>query len=79
ISAPPIVDSCPYGMDFQDKSQLIAYNKSIEDICEGINSDRLIYVDPKGLDVLSKETYGCGTCSGCFGGRYPFPNEDTSS
>ena len=76
ISAPPIINVCLYGMDFQESSQLIAHNRSIEEIQEEIGSDRLIYLSPKGLEEVAQKTYRCGICSGCFGGRYATMTSD---
>lgn len=76
ISAPAIVNVCPYGMDFQERSQLVAYAHSVEEIRKKIGADRLIYVSLDGLDQVVQETYQCGTCSGCFGGRYPVFGEE---
>ncbi len=78
ISAPPITDTCPYGMDFQDRQELIAYNRSIEEIEELIASDKLIYLSLKGLEEVAQKTYRCGICSGCFGGHYATPRSETS-
>lgn len=71
ISAPPIQNICPYGMDFQEHSQLIAYRRTIEEIRTHIQADRLIYLSLEGLQDVVEKTYRCGTCNGCFGGRYP--------
>lgn len=70
ISAPPIKNICPFGMDFQDRQQLVAYERSIEDIRQKVGADRLIYLSLEGLQDVVKETYKCGICSGCFGGNY---------
>jgi amidophosphoribosyltransferase len=58
-------------MDYQETSQIIAYNKTIEEIREIIEADELIYLSLQGLNEVVKRTYNCGICSGCFGGRYP--------
>ncbi len=71
ISAPPIVDVCPYGMDFQDRNQLIASDRTVEEIRERVGADRLIYLSLNGLEQIVERSYRCGICSGCFGGRYP--------
>ncbi len=71
VSAPSIVNICPYGMDFQDTSELIAYNNSIDEIRQKIGSDELIYLSFDGLKNVVKRTYARGICSGCFGGKYP--------
>lgn len=71
IASPSITNICPSGMDFQDTGQLIAYEKTIEEIRERIGADELVYLSIKGLEEVIKKTYNCGICSGCFGGKYP--------
>ena len=71
ISSPPIVNICPYGMDFQDTQQLVAYHNSIDEIREKIGSDELIYLSHGGLKDVVKRTYDRGVCMGCFGEKYP--------
>lgn len=71
ISAPPIRNVCPNGMDFQDKKQLVAYRSSIEEIRKQIGADRLIYLSLEGLKKTVSKTYKCGICTGCFGDKYP--------
>ncbi|MEA2098461.1 MAG: amidophosphoribosyltransferase, partial [Patescibacteria group bacterium] len=71
IASPPITDICPSGMDFQDTEQLIAHRKTIEEIRKIIGADELVYLSMEGLEKVIKETYNCGICSGCFGGKYP--------
>lgn len=71
IASPPITNVCPNGMDYQETSQIIAYNKTVEEIRNIIEADQLIYLSLNGLKKVVKRTYKCGICSGCFGGRYP--------
>lgn len=71
ISAPAIINVCYFGMDFQDQNQLIAYHKSVDEIAAKVGADRLIYLSLEALEEVVTDTYGCGVCSGCFGGRYP--------
>jgi len=71
VSSPAITNTCPYGMDFQTKKEIIAYNKDIEQIRDNIGADVLIYQTLSGLHSVVKRTTGIGICTGCFGGRYP--------
>ena len=71
IASPPITNICPSGMDFQDTEQLIAHEKTIEEIRERIGADGLVYLSVEGLKKVIKKTYNCEVCSGCFGGKYP--------
>jgi amidophosphoribosyltransferase len=71
VCFPPINNICPNGMDFQTRSQLIAYKKDIEAIRQEIGADQLIYLSVAGLYETVKKVYDCGICGGCFGGSYP--------
>lgn len=73
ISAPPIVDICPYGMDFQDPSQLIAAKLEIDGIRKEIGADELVYLSQDGLRSVVARTYRSGICDGCFTRNYPVP------
>ncbi len=71
ISAPPILDVCHSGMDFHTKEELAASYATVNEIARMINTDKLIYLSPEGLQKVVSRTYKTGFCSGCFGGRYP--------
>lgn len=65
---PPIRFPCYYGIDFASKEQLIAANKTIEEVCEEIGADTLTYMNKEGL----KEAIGCeDLCTACVDGEYP--------
>jgi len=76
IPAPPIVDICPNGMDFQRKEDLVSYQSSIEDIRKLIGADRLIYLTLEGQQRVVDRTIKTPICNGCFGGRYPVIPEE---
>lgn len=71
IASPPIRNICPMGMDHQRLDELIAYNRTVEEIQNEIGADKLIYLSLKGLKKVVARTYKCGICTGCFGGEYP--------
>jgi len=71
IPAPPVIDICPLGMDHQTKSELIAHERSIDEIRKECGADELIYLSLEGLNSVVSRTYKCGVCTGCFGGKYP--------
>jgi amidophosphoribosyltransferase len=75
ISSPPFLWPCYFGTDVPARDQLIAYNRSIEDIRKIIGADSLGYL---GIDRLSEMVDGLGICKGCFNGNYPIepPVED---
>ncbi|MDP7535133.1 MAG: amidophosphoribosyltransferase, partial [SAR202 cluster bacterium] len=72
ICAPPIVSTCHFGVDMASKKELIASDKSVEDIRQYVGSDSLGYLSIKGLTnavSLPRENF----CMGCFTGEYPIP------
>jgi amidophosphoribosyltransferase len=75
ISSPPFLWPCYFGTDVPARDQLIAYNRSIEDIRQIIGADSLGYLD---IDRLSEMADGLGICKGCFNGKYPIepPKDD---
>lgn len=75
ISSPPFLWPCYFGTDIPAREQLIAYNRSIEEIRQIIGADSLGYL---GMDRLSEMAEGLPICTGCFNGKYPLepPKED---
>src|SRR5262249_35853172 len=49
ISCPPTISPCYYGVDTPSKKQLIAANKSVEEIRDYIGADSLAYLSIEGL------------------------------
>jgi amidophosphoribosyltransferase len=71
ISCPPTISPCFYGVDTPSKRDLIAANKSIEEIRQFIEADSLAYLSLEGLlsSVQSEEKNGF--CVACYTGNYP--------
>ena len=75
ISSPPFLWPCYFGTDVPAREQLIAYNRSIEDIRKIIGADSLGYLE---INRLREMVDGLNICEGCFTGNYPLepPQED---
>ena len=75
ISSPPFLYPCYFGTDIPDREQLIAYNRSVDEICKIIGADSLAYLRKERLVEISG---GRQYCHGCFTGEYPMepPKED---
>ena len=75
ISSPPFLWPCYFGTDVPAREQLIAYNRSIEEIRQIIGADSLGYLN---IDRLPELTNGLPICNGCFTGKYPLdpPQDD---
>ena len=72
VCAPPIKFPCYMGVDMADQSELIAANKTVEEIRVMANADSLGFLSVEGLLSVSKGEKG-GFCDACFTGNYPVP------
>jgi amidophosphoribosyltransferase len=74
IGAPPIVAPCYLGIDMASRDELIAADKSVEEISDEILADSLSYLS---IDAVT-EALGKGPedlCLGCVTGEYPYDIE----
>jgi amidophosphoribosyltransferase len=70
ISCPPTISPCYYGVDTPNKSELIAANKTIEEIRQFIGADSLGYLSLQGM----QEATGLSpqeSCVACWNELYP--------
>ncbi len=75
ISSPPFLWPCYFGTDIPEREQLIAYNRTLEEIRDVIGADSLGYLK---VERLEEMVQGLSICKGCFTGKYPMepPKED---
>ncbi len=71
ISCPPTISPCYYGVDTPSKNQLIAANKSVDEIREYIGADSLAYLSLEGLRKAAGEDDAKVYCTACYTGKYP--------
>ena len=69
VSSPPFLWPCYFGTDIPERHQLIAYNRSVEEICSIIGADSLHYLRTERLPQLVDGRVHL--CEGCFTGVYP--------
>lgn len=72
VAAPPIISTCHFGVDMATMAELIAANKSVEEIRQHIGADSLAYLSVEGIKravAVTDDSY----CKGCFTGQYPIP------
>jgi len=70
VSCPPHMNPCVYGIDFPDRSKLMAANYSREEIRKYLNADSLYYLSQEGMvgaTGLPRDSF----CMACYDGRYP--------
>lgn len=68
VSSPPFLWPCYFGTDVPAREQLIAYNRSVDEICKIIGADSLGYLREERLHEIVE---GREICKGCFTGKYP--------
>jgi amidophosphoribosyltransferase len=78
ISSPPYRWPCFYGLDTGTRSELIAADLEVGEICDYLGADSLAYLS---LDALKRATGvpGAGFCDACLTGDYPVPVPDRLS
>ena len=71
--APPIEYPCVYGIDMSTRRELVARDRTVDEIREYIGADFLLYQELEDLEEASRvgnpkiESF----CTACFSGRYP--------
>jgi amidophosphoribosyltransferase len=72
VSCPPHKNPCVYGIDFPDRSKLMANNYSLDEIRQYLSADSLGYLSQDGMVAatgLPKKSF----CMACYDGHYPVP------
>jgi amidophosphoribosyltransferase len=72
IVAPPIRYPCFFGVDMATRWELIASQKSIDEIKDFIGADSLGYLSIEGM-IKAVCQPGSSFCLACFNGEYPIP------
>ncbi|WP_117237488.1 amidophosphoribosyltransferase [Thermus sediminis] len=67
VSSPPIRFPCYYGIDTAARKELIAAEKSVEEIRAYIGADSLAFLSEEGV----RRAIRGPVCLACFNGRYP--------
>src|SRR6184192_3304865 len=71
ISCPPTISPCFYGVDTPSKKELIAANKSVEEIRDFIGAESLAYLSLEGLKKACDDGAQTRYCTACYTGSYP--------
>jgi amidophosphoribosyltransferase len=74
ISAPPIRHPCHYGIDMSTREEMIAHERSVEEIAAELGADSLAYLSMEGV----YEAIGVPAsnhCDACFTGNYPLGDD----
>ena len=75
VSCPPHMNPCVYGIDFPDRSKLMAANHPQDEIRRYLNADSLSYLSEAGM-VKATGLPADSFCMACYDGRYPVPYDE---
>jgi amidophosphoribosyltransferase len=70
VASPPIRHPCYFGIDFPDQKQLVAHQRTVDEVRAYLGVDSLEHLSLEGMLScvrLPSHKY----CSACFSGRYP--------
>jgi amidophosphoribosyltransferase len=78
VSCPPLRYPCYYGVDFPTKEELVAHERSMQDIRDFLEVDSLGYISLEGMlscAKLPEDHY----CTACWSGKYRIPVQVTQN
>ncbi|MGZ8899867.1 MAG: amidophosphoribosyltransferase [Limisphaerales bacterium] len=70
VSCPPHMHPCVYGIDFPDRTKLMAANHSLDEIRQYLNADSLGYLSQDGMVQATGKPKN-SFCMACYDGNYP--------
>lgn len=68
IASPPVKYPCHWGIDIPTSDELIASNRTLDEIKKEVNSDSIAYVSIDGVKEILKDEFEA-FCMHCFDGR----------
>ncbi|KAI6187177.1 Amidophosphoribosyltransferase [Aphelenchoides besseyi] len=82
IASPALRNPCFMGINIPNVNELIAANRTIDEISEKLGADSIAYLSVEGLEqavqsgLHKKEAKHIGHCTACLTGLYPVPIEE---
>ena len=78
VSCPPIRHPCFYGIDFPTSTELVAHERSVEEVAAFLEVDTLAYLSLDGLlACMGKKP--SDYCTACWTGEYKIPIDEPQS
>jgi len=78
ISAPPIRHPCHYGIDMSTTQEMVAHERTEEEIAGELACDSLAYLSLDGVYEAIRSSRATH-CDACFSGDYPLARSDTAN
>ncbi len=76
VSCPPHMNPCVYGIDFPERSKLMAATNTLDEIRRFLNADSLGYLSLDGMVTATGHPRN-SFCLACYDGNYPVPYDPT--
>ncbi len=76
ISAPPIRHPCHYGIDMSTTDEMVAYDRTEEEVAVELGCDSLRYLSLEGVYEAIRSTRATH-CDACFSGDYPLKRTES--
>ncbi len=78
ISSPPIKHPCHYGIDMSTREEMVAHNRSVDEIAQLLGADSLHYLSLDGVyEAIDGEPIN--HCDACFSGNYPLAGTEDAN
>ena len=75
ISAPPIRNPCFYGIDMHTREEMVAHDRTVDEVAAHLGADSLAYISLPGVyEAIGGERER--HCDACFSGDYPLDGTD---
>jgi amidophosphoribosyltransferase len=78
VSAPPIRHPCHYGIDMSTRQEMVAHERSEEEIAAELGCDSLRYLSLGGVYEAIRSTRETH-CDACFSGDYPLARSESAN
>ncbi|HEY1360410.1 MAG TPA: amidophosphoribosyltransferase [Thermoleophilaceae bacterium] len=78
VSAPPIRHPCHYGIDMSTAQEMVAHDRTIEEVAEELDCDSLAYLSLDGVYEAIRSTRDTH-CDACFSGQYPLERTESAN
>jgi amidophosphoribosyltransferase len=78
ISAPPIRHPCHYGIDMSTREEMIAHERTPQEVADELGCDSLAYLSLEGVYEAVRGDRS-RHCDACFSGEYPLAGTDDAN
>src|SRR2546423_725839 len=78
ISAPPIRHPCHYGIDMSTAQEMVAHERTVDEVAKELDCDSLAYLSLAGVYEAIRSTRETH-CDACFSGDYPLERTESAN